>query len=177
VHPHNYVAGVVVNDHIGMGGTVIEEVLEGLHGGLGAVGLLGGQGAEGHKHGWVHSTGIVEEDTNDFLDMFVGSSIEGRGLVRVRGVLDFCTISGALPGMGGMFGAGGVGMMKVEEGTGNITRHGDVNVMVLIVSFEHQTTIPGGGPILSHLVMGMQGIHKVGGIGPVGVAHHKVVNH
>jgi len=76
-----------------------------------------------------------------------------------------------------MFGVGGVGMLKAEEGMGNITEHGDVNMMVLIVPVERQTTILGGIPILSHLVMGMQGIHKVGGIDLVGVAHCKVVNH
>jgi len=49
VGPQDHVTGgVVSNDCIGMHCTVIEDVCESLEGGLGAVGLLGGKGAEGH---------------------------------------------------------------------------------------------------------------------------------
>ncbi len=136
MHAQDHVTGMVANDGIWMCGTIVKEVHEGLHEGLGAVGLFGGQGAKGNEHGRVHSMGIVEEDTNDFLDTFSVSSIKRGGVVRFRGVLDFHTISGALPGMGGMFWVHGMGMAKMEEGMFNIAWHGDVNMPLIIVPFQ-----------------------------------------
>jgi len=92
---------MVANDSIRVCGPIVKQVHECLHGGLGAGGLLGGQGAKRDKHGRIHSMGIVEEDTNDFLDTFVVGSIKHGSVVRVRGELDFCAIIGALPCMWG----------------------------------------------------------------------------
>ncbi len=136
VHPQGHVAGLVANDGIRMCDAIVKQVHECLHGGLGAVGLLGGQGAKGNEHGRVQSMGVVEEDTNDFLETFVVGSIKHGGVVRFRGVLDFCAISGVLPGMGGMFWVQGMGMVKPEEGMFNIARHGDVDVVLVIVPVQ-----------------------------------------
>ena len=137
MHPQDHVAGMIANDGIRMCGTIVKQVCKCLHGGLGAVGLLGGQGAKGNKHGRVHSMGVVEQDTNDFLDMFAASSIKHGGVVRFRGELDFCTINGALPCIGGMFWVQGMGMVKSEEGTFNAAQHGDVDMALVIVPVQH----------------------------------------
>ena len=59
VCPEDHVTGMEANDSIRMGGTIVEQVSDGLHGGLSAISLLGGKGTKGNQHGGVNSTGIV----------------------------------------------------------------------------------------------------------------------
>ena len=47
--PEDYVAGVIMDASVRMSGTIVEELCQGLHGGLGTLGLLGGEGAKGNK--------------------------------------------------------------------------------------------------------------------------------
>jgi len=47
--------------------------------------------------------GLVEVDANDLLYAFAVSSSKCSCVVGFRGVLDFGTIGGVLPGMWGMF--------------------------------------------------------------------------
>jgi len=108
--------------------------------------------------------------------MFAISSIKGSGVVRDWGILDFCAIVGALPSMWGMFGAFGMGVLELQEGPFNVSRHGEVNSALVIVPLKGKTTIPGGCPIFSDLIMLPEGIEEVGGIIPVGVSHSKVIN-
>ena len=75
--------------------------------------------------------GIVQKDTNDFLYPLAISSIEGCSGVRFSSILGFGTICGALPaGVWGMFGVAGALVMKAEEGTVNISQHGEVNCAI-----------------------------------------------
>jgi len=69
------------------------------------------------------------------------------------GVLDFDAITGALPSMWGMFGALGMGVTEMQEGMLNVTRHGEINSLLGIVPLEGKTTILGGCPIFSDLLM------------------------
>ena len=48
----------IADGGIRMRGAVVEELGEGFHGGLGAVRLLGGKGADGGKERGIDSTGI-----------------------------------------------------------------------------------------------------------------------
>jgi len=106
---------MIANDSIRVGGTIIEQVHEGLHGGLHAVSLLGGKGTKGNQHGGVNCTGIIQEDTNNFLDTFAISSIKGSGVVWGRGILDFGTITGVLPSVWGMLRVSGRGCGKCKR--------------------------------------------------------------
>lgn len=63
----HHVARIVSDRGIGMGGAVVEELGESLHGCCGAVGLLGGERADGWQHGGVDGAGIEEERSQDFL--------------------------------------------------------------------------------------------------------------
>jgi len=58
--PEGHVTGMEANDSIRMGGTIVEQVSEGLHGGLCAISLLGGKGTKGNQHGRVNSASIVK---------------------------------------------------------------------------------------------------------------------
>jgi len=99
VCPEDFVAGMKMDDSIWMGGTIVEQVSEGLHGGLGAIGLLSGESTKGHQHSQINGTCIVEEGTNDLLNVFVVSSIMCSCVVRLWGVLDFGAIGGSLASM------------------------------------------------------------------------------
>jgi len=48
VCPEDHVAGMIMDASTRMSGTVVEELHQGLHGGLGTLGLLGGK-AKGNK--------------------------------------------------------------------------------------------------------------------------------
>jgi len=176
VCPEDHVTGMEANDSIRMGGAIVEQVSEGLHGGLSAVSLLGGKGTKGDQHGRVNSVSIVMEDTNNFLDVFAISSIKDSGVVGGWGILDFCTIIGVLPSMGGMFRAFWMGVSELQEGPFNVSRHGEVNSALVIVPLKGKTTIPGGCPIFSDLIMLPEGIEEVGGIIPVGVSNNKAID-
>jgi len=87
VCPERHVAGMILDDSMWMGGTVVEELCEGFHGGFGAFCLLRGQSAECCEHGGINGPGIVEEYPDDFLDMFAICCVQGwgwrRGLVQI----------------------------------------------------------------------------------------------
>jgi len=108
VHPQDHVTGMEINDSIWMGGVIIEQICEGLHGSFGSI-ELGGKGAKGNKHsGSTAWLCIVEENTDVLLNVFTVSSIKCTHVVRIQGVLDFCTIGWLLPSMWCMFGSLGV---------------------------------------------------------------------
>jgi len=74
-----------------------------------------------------------KKDTNDLLYLLAISSIEGCSGVRFSSILGSGTIYGTLPGVWGMLGAAGVLVMKAEEGTVNISWHGEVDSAVGII--------------------------------------------
>jgi len=123
------------NDSIRVGGTIIEQVHEGLHGGLHAVSLLGGKGTKGNQHGGVNCTGIVEEDTNNFLDI-CNQQHQGQWCGWCWGILDFGAITGVLPSVWDMLRALGIGVTKAQEGMLNVARHGEINSVLGIVPLE-----------------------------------------
>jgi len=168
---------MIANDSIRVGGTIIEQVHEGLHGGLHAVSLLGGKGTKGNQHGGVNCMGVIqEEDTNNFLDAFAISSIKGSGVVWCRGTLDFGTKTGALPSVWGMLRVFGLGVMKAQKGTFNIARHGQINSTLGIVPVEGEATVTGGCPIFGDMIMVPEGSEEVVGIVLVGVANGKIIH-
>ena len=79
-----HVAGDKADDSIRVGGAIVEQVGDALHGGLGAMGLLGGKRADGREHGGVDGAGIKKERAEDFLDAFGVGGVE-RGCVVGRG--------------------------------------------------------------------------------------------
>eukprot|EP00978_Attheya_sp_CCMP212_P035731 scaffold157281_cov78-Attheya_sp.AAC.1 len=60
-----HVACIKADSGFGFGGTVVEELGDGLGFGLGV--LRGSQGTKDNQHGGVHCTGIIEESADNFL--------------------------------------------------------------------------------------------------------------
>lgn len=51
-----------------MGSAIIQKMDDGIHGGFGTIGLLGGESADGDKdHGEIDSAVVVEESAENFL--------------------------------------------------------------------------------------------------------------
>ena len=68
VDVEHHPAGGVADRGIWMGGTVVEELSDGLSSGFSAFRLGRRKSAKGNKHGGVNGTSVVEEGANDFLE-------------------------------------------------------------------------------------------------------------
>lgn len=68
VDVQGHVTGVVSNDGIRVCTAIVEEMGDSIHGGLGAVGLSGREGAEGDEEGVVDGSGVEEEGADDLLE-------------------------------------------------------------------------------------------------------------
>ena len=99
-----------------MGSGVVEEPEDLIVGLLGGLGLLGGDRAEGGKHGQVEGYGILQQVTDDLLDEGDGLGWQYRRFVRVIGPLDRRAIPGCFPGMGGILEARWRRMLELVEG-------------------------------------------------------------
>ena len=53
MNPGQHVTGMVSKSDDGVGSGIVEEMGEGMHGGLGAISLSGSQGAKSYQHGVV----------------------------------------------------------------------------------------------------------------------------
>ena len=72
-----HVACVISDNGIGMSGTIIKEVGHGIESVCGGVGLGGGDGADGDKHGVVDGTGVEEEHSDKLLDVLNAGGWQG----------------------------------------------------------------------------------------------------
>ena len=74
----NHVTCDISYGRIGMSGSIVEQMGEGLEGCLGGMSLLCRKCADGGEHGGVDGARIVKESAEDFLDMGAVGSIQGR---------------------------------------------------------------------------------------------------
>lgn len=79
-----HVTGVVFNDGVGMGGTVVEELVGVVVGGFGGFALCGGEGTECDEEGVVDTAAVVLESADDLLDaLFAVRREEGSSVLWV----------------------------------------------------------------------------------------------
>ncbi len=96
-------------------------------------GLRRGSGIKGHQHGGVDCAGIVEEDANNLLEACECHLGGCWRCVVVKGVLDHCAVCWGDPVVGSMLGKCRVRMLKILEGAGNVSHHGDIDGVVKVV--------------------------------------------
>jgi len=89
----DHAAGAVEDAVVGIGGAVVEEMIEAGVGGCCGCSLLCAKFAEGMEKFVVHCSCVVKECTHNALNAFDAKGIKGWGSVGVGGVLDFGTIS------------------------------------------------------------------------------------
>ncbi len=95
--PKDHVAGMILDGGSRMHGTIIEELCDGFHGGVSALGLLGGNGTQCSEECAVHGSSIIEEHTSDLLDSCGVGGIKAWGSAWEIGELDLGPILGFLP--------------------------------------------------------------------------------
>jgi len=103
---------------------------------LGGGGLGGRYGAQSNQHGAVDRPGIVEEDTDNFLDVGAFSGRQERSVVGRFGELDGSTILWAWVGMWRVDGVCGRSVGETLERSRDVTRHGDVDGACGVVPLE-----------------------------------------
>jgi len=103
---------------------------------LGGGGLGGRYGAQSNQHGAVDRPGIVEEDTDNFLDVGAFSGRQEWGVVGRFGELDGSTILWAWVGMWRVDGVCGRSVGETLERSRDVTRHGDVDGACGVVPLE-----------------------------------------
>ena len=67
-------------------------------------------------------------------------------------------------------------MAKFCEGTGNIIRHGDIEVSRIVVTIEIQATVQCAGTVNGEIVMGLDGVYEVLSVGFGEIFYSKVIN-
>ena len=74
-----HIAGVKADLGVRVGGSVVQELNEGLHGIGGRLGLLGCDGAKSWEHSEVNGSSIVQEGAEDFEDLLLVLDVEEWG--------------------------------------------------------------------------------------------------
>jgi len=172
----DHVAGMVTEDSIGVSGSIVEEPGGSFGSCLSASGLGGCKGAEGDKHGRINGTGIVEQDTDDFLETFDALFGQEWGGVRRVGHLGRGTIHRLGPCMGRVLLPLGAGVFKTLEGTRDISWHGEVASPGIVVPIESDTTIEGTSPIDAYFIVGLKDALEVGSMVLTNILDTKVIN-
>ena len=117
----DHLAGLVADDSIRMGGSVVEELDSGLGSGLSAMGLFRAEFVEGNQHGVVHGTAVEEEGADDLLEALDAVLVQGGAGVNGSGFLgSFGTAVGFDPSMGCMLWFGGGRVLEALKGFGNV---------------------------------------------------------
>jgi len=158
-----------------MGCEVVKEHVTGSTGFFGRGGLLVGDFVEGGDDRGITTAGIVKELATNLLDPVCTLLVQGwRGGGGDK--LGFLTIDGDCPGMRGILRFGGSRVLESAESLGDVTRHREVDVALVIVPVELETKVLGAGPILGELIFGGKGGKEVIGIVFAEIFDAKVVN-
>ncbi len=172
----DHVAGGEAHGGVRIGGTIVKELGQFGHGVDGALGLFGGEFADGRKKRGVDGARVVEERAQDLKDAKFVGSIEGSGVVRLNGILCLHAIVGALPRVGGMLGFGGCGMLKPVERAVDVPGHRDITSAGNVIPFQCQAATSVACPIGTDLVGSFEGGNEMLGVGVRGVTDAEVVN-
>ena len=154
---------------VGMGGAIIEELGD-RHGGSGrAIGLSGGERAEGDEHGGIHRARIVKERADHFLEVPKRRSIQRRGGVVRFGILDGRAIGGRYPGVRRVLKACGGDMKKRCERSFDVPGHGYIDGAKVVIPLEGETAVQRTGPVDSDRVERLKCVNEVigGGLGTI----------
>ena len=171
-----HVAGVVMEDGIGVSGTVVEELCYCLCSCLGAVRLCRSNGTQCNKHGVVDCSCIEEEGPHHFLKAGDFGRREKRGSVRWSSELGGSAIVGRRPCMWRVLGSGWGRVLELSEGLGDVAWHGTIASSRLIVPLECHTQVQAPGPVFGDGVHCPKGIDEVLGMLPTDIFHTKVID-
>ena len=120
-----HVAGAVSDAVVGVGGDVVEELVNGRAGGFSGGSLLGAYGAEGDEELIVDGAAVPEEGANNALDTFDASVIEWGAGVWWGRMLDLGPILDGGVLVRGQLGFGRGGVAVLGEHILDVAIHGE----------------------------------------------------
>ncbi len=138
--------------------------------------LLACYRAECHKHGEVDSVGVVEDASDDALDMFgVCVAEEGRHVGR-EGTLGSAAKLFRLGSIGTMLRLWRGGMLVFLQLFDDVARHGNVEGACVVIPFEAYAAVEVAVPILGEFIFLFDAHDKVVDIFLTHIFHAKIVN-
>ena len=143
----NHIGGVVTNFCLGMGGHVIEELIDSFHCFLGGVGLLACYFTEGHQYCQIHCPAIIQKTSNNLLYSFLPFFIQRFTDIFGGQFLCCFSIFYRIREVGGILFAFGGGMGITYELFFDVTRHRNINITFFVIPLEFNSTIQVSTPI------------------------------
>jgi hypothetical protein len=143
---------------------------------VGGVGLGSSDSVEDDKHGWFNGNAVIQEWTDDLLQACHLAFVERRAGVKIRCVLNLCTVGWLIPFVGCIFTAGWHVVLELVKSSRNIVRHGDVIILRGVVPFDGEATLKFAFPVGRDDVKVLEGFDEVVGIVFSNVLDTKVVN-
>ncbi len=132
MYRQDHVAHLVLNACIGMCSNIVEELVTCIGHCPCAIALSCCDGAECCKKCWVNCLHIVQEGTNDVLEVF--DLLQGEGLCGVNlHPLNPCTILDWGPTVGSMLGRDRFGVLVLREGFVDVPGHVAIDVSLHVV--------------------------------------------
>ena len=147
---------MIANGGERMGCEVVEEHVAGSTSFFGRGSLLVGDFVESGDDCGITAAGIIKELATNLLDpvcTFLVQGWQGGG----GNELGFLTVDGDSPEMRGILRLRGSRVLESAECLGDITRHGEVDIAVVVVPVKLETKVLGAGPILGEIIFGGEG--------------------
>lgn len=96
--------------------------------------------------------------------------------VRRRGELDSSAIRGQSPGMWSVLGSGHRWVLEMCECFLDVTWHGPINGVCLIIPVESHAKVEGASPIFGDSVHGAESVKEMLGMFPANIFNTKVID-
>jgi len=96
---------------------------------------------------------IIQQDSNDLLNVAAPRGIKHSSGIGVWGKLDAGAVVWWMPGMWGMFQALWVWVLGLLEGMLNVPGHGQIHCVQGIIPGDGQATVPASLPIFCYLIV------------------------
>ena len=119
----NHIASGVLEDGVGQGGEVIQELVDGEIGSFGGFALLGRKRAECDEGSAIYCSSVIQECADNLLDSFFGWFIKEWGAVVRLSELDFCTILWCIVSVRGELWTDWVLVIELMKCAGDVSRH------------------------------------------------------
>lgn len=154
VNVKEHCTGMITNGGIRVCGCIVEKVNGSFGSGFGALGLGSCKAAKCNKHGTVNGTGIEEEHANNFLETCDAEWVKRGGSISRGSKLSVAAIDRFNPGRGSMLGSRRCDNVEAFESFGNVTGHGEIDGVIVIIPGEGDAAVEFTTPVSGHFVFG-----------------------
>ena len=154
----NHLAGSIDNAIVGIGGYIVEELVDGERGGFGGGGLFGADGVHGNQELVVDSAAVEEQSANDALDASYAGFVERRTGVDLGSKLRFGAIRDGHVFVRRELAFGRLRVIVTIEDCLDISGDGEATRSLNVIPFEGDASKFGTSPILSDSVVLLENV-------------------